>query len=75
VIYNRVPPSFPESSRFTVGKRGSPDTVRCTTRQSGVPGPSWCWLYTTNSFPILFFFFCHLSGTIIRGTPNTPKHD
>jgi hypothetical protein len=42
----------------------SPDTVRCTTGQSGEPGPSWCWLYTANSFPMTFFFtwqcFYHL---------------
>jgi hypothetical protein len=44
VIYSCVTPSFPEASWFTVGEPGAPDTVRCTTGQSGVPGPSWCWL-------------------------------
>jgi hypothetical protein len=59
VNYSRTPLRFPESSRFTAGQPGAPDTVRCTTRQSGVPGQSWCWLHTTNSFSFLFFFFCH----------------
>jgi hypothetical protein len=59
VNYSRTPLRFPESSRFTAGQPGAPDTVRCTTGQSGVPGQSWCWLHTSNSFPFLFFFFCH----------------
>jgi hypothetical protein len=59
VNYSRMPLHFPESSRFTAGQPGALDTVRCTTGQSGVPGQSWCWLHTANSFPFLFFFFCH----------------
>jgi hypothetical protein len=42
------------------GPATTPDpSVRCTTGQSSVPGQSWCWLHTTNSFRFLFFFFCH----------------
>jgi hypothetical protein len=37
VNYSRTPPNFPESSLFTGGQPGAPDTVRCTTRQFGVP--------------------------------------
>jgi hypothetical protein len=37
VNYSRTPPIFPESGLFTGGQPGAPDTVRCTTRQSGVP--------------------------------------
>jgi hypothetical protein len=59
VNYSRMPLRFPESSRFTADQPGAPDTVRCPTGQSGVPGQSWCWLHTANSFPFLFFFFCH----------------
>jgi hypothetical protein len=44
VNYSRTPPRFLESSWFTAGQPGTPDTVRCTTEQSGVPGQSWCWL-------------------------------
>jgi hypothetical protein len=40
VNYSRTPLCFPESSRFTAGQPGAPDTVRCTTGQSGVPCPS-----------------------------------
>jgi hypothetical protein len=40
VNYSRTPLSFPESSRFTVGQPSAPDTVWCTTGQSGVPNPS-----------------------------------
>jgi hypothetical protein len=58
VNYSCTPLRFPESSRFTAGQPDAPDTVRCTTGQSGVPGQSWCWLHTANSFPFLFFFFC-----------------
>jgi hypothetical protein len=35
--YNRTPPNFPESGLFTGVQPGAPDTVRCTTGQSGVP--------------------------------------
>jgi hypothetical protein len=59
VNYSRTPLRFPESSRFTTGQPRAPDTVRCTTGQSGVPRQRWCWLHASNSFPFLFFFFCH----------------
>jgi hypothetical protein len=38
--YSRTPLSFSESSQFTIDQPGAPDTVRCTTGQSGVTGPS-----------------------------------
>jgi hypothetical protein len=34
---------------------GAPDTVRCTTGQSGVPDRAESWLYTAKSFAPLFF--------------------
>jgi hypothetical protein len=37
VNYSRTPPAFPESGLFTRVQPGAPDTVRCTTGQSGVP--------------------------------------
>jgi hypothetical protein len=37
VNYSRTPPNFPESGLFTGVQPGAPDTVRCTTEQSGVP--------------------------------------
>jgi hypothetical protein len=35
--YSRTPSSKPESGEFTADQPGAPDTVRCTTGQSGVP--------------------------------------
>jgi hypothetical protein len=60
VIYSRTPLSSPESGMFTGGWSGAPDTVRCTTGQSGAPGPSCIWLYTANSIPNQFFLFLTL---------------
>jgi hypothetical protein len=37
VNYSGTPPSNPESGEFTADQPGAPDTVRCTTIQSGVP--------------------------------------
>jgi hypothetical protein len=36
VNYSRTPPNSPESGLFTGVQPGAPDTVRCTTRQSGM---------------------------------------
>jgi hypothetical protein len=36
VNYSRTPPNIPESGLFTRVQLGAPDTVRCTTGQSGV---------------------------------------
>jgi hypothetical protein len=38
--YSRMPLCFPETSRFTAGQPGTPDTIWYTTEQSGVPGQS-----------------------------------
>jgi hypothetical protein len=37
VIYSHVTPPIPESSQFAVGPAWAPDTVQCTTGQSGAP--------------------------------------
>jgi hypothetical protein len=37
VIYSHIALPIPESSQFTIGPAWAPDTVRCTTGQSGVP--------------------------------------
>jgi hypothetical protein len=37
VNYSRTPPQFLESGQFAGVQPGAPDTVRCTTGQSGVP--------------------------------------
>jgi hypothetical protein len=60
VNYSRTPPIFPESGLFTGGWPGAPDTVRCTTGQSGVPSRAGLWLYQAKSFAFFFFssFLC-----------------
>jgi hypothetical protein len=37
VNYSRTPPNIPESGQFAGSQPGAPDTVWCTTGQSGVP--------------------------------------
>jgi hypothetical protein len=37
VNYSRTPPNSPESGLFTGVQPGAPNTVQCTTEQSGVP--------------------------------------
>ena len=37
VNYSRTPSSNPESGEFALDQPGAPDTVRCTTGQSGMP--------------------------------------
>jgi hypothetical protein len=58
VNYSRTPPNFLESGLFTRGWPGAPDTVRCTTGQSGVPDRAESWLHTgilLQSFSSLLF--------------------
>jgi hypothetical protein len=59
VNYSRTPPSNPESGEFTADHPGAPDTVRCTTGQSGVPDRAKAWLHRAKSFPFPLFFFSH----------------
>jgi hypothetical protein len=60
VNYGRMPSIFPESGLFTGGCPGAPDTVWCTTGQSGVPSRAGLRLYQAKSFAFLFFssFLC-----------------
>jgi hypothetical protein len=55
VNYSHTPSSNPESGIFTGDQPGAPDTVRCTTEQSGVPGRVGLWPHTAKSFAIRFF--------------------
>jgi hypothetical protein len=55
VNYSRTPPNSPESGLFTGAQPGAPDTVRCTTGQSGVPDRAGLWLCSAKSFAILSF--------------------
>jgi hypothetical protein len=60
VNYSRTPPIFPASGVFTGAWPGTPNTVRCTTGQSGVPSRAGLWLYQAKYFAFLFFssFLC-----------------
>jgi hypothetical protein len=55
VNYSRTPPNFSREQLFTGDQPGAPDTVRCTTGQSGVPDRAGLWLHTAKSFAILSF--------------------
>jgi hypothetical protein len=55
VNFSRTPPIFPESGLFTGGWPGAPDTVSCTTGQSGVPSRAGLRLHPAKSFAILSF--------------------
>jgi hypothetical protein len=55
VNYSRTPPNFLESGLFTEDWPGAPDTICCTTGQSGVPRRAGLWLYQAKSFAFLSF--------------------
>jgi hypothetical protein len=57
--YSRTPLSSPESGLFHAEQPSAPDTVRCTTGQSGVPDRAEDWLYRAKSFPFHLVFFSH----------------
>jgi hypothetical protein len=54
VNYSRTPPKTPESGQFAGSLPGAPDTVRCTTGQSGVPDRAESWLLQPSPFLLLF---------------------
>jgi hypothetical protein len=59
VNYSRTSPNFLESGQFNEAQPGAPDTVRCSTGQSGMPDRAGLWLYQAKSFTTLFFFSSH----------------
>jgi hypothetical protein len=54
VNYSRTPQKTPESGPFTGSQPAPPDTVRCTTGQSGVPDRAESWLLQPSPFLLLF---------------------
>jgi hypothetical protein len=54
VIYSRTPPTRPECSQLIRRQPGAPDTVRCTTGQSGAPRLSIVLAARAKSFPTEF---------------------
>jgi hypothetical protein len=59
VNFSHESPQIPESWQSPPSQPRAPDTIRCTTEQSGVRGWCWFWLYKAISSPTLFFFSWH----------------
>jgi hypothetical protein len=57
VNYSRTSPVNSRERPVRSSQPGAPDTVRCTTGQSGAPRLSRLWLNKAISFPIRFFLF------------------
>jgi hypothetical protein len=57
VNYSRTSPVDSRERPVHSSQPGAPDTVRCTTGQSGAPRLSTLWLNKAISFPIRFFLF------------------
>jgi hypothetical protein len=57
VNYSRTSPVNSRERPVRSSQPGAPDTVWCTTRQSGAPSLSRLWLNNAISFPIRFFLF------------------
>jgi hypothetical protein len=55
VNYSRTPPKTPENGQFAGSQPDAPDTVRCTTGQSGVPSRAESWLHTDPLFQSFSF--------------------
>jgi hypothetical protein len=60
VIYSRTPLITSQEQPVDRLRPGAPDTVRCTTGQSGAPRPSCLWLNKAISFQLDFSCFQHL---------------
>jgi hypothetical protein len=55
VNYSRTPPSSSRERPVDQRQPGAPNTIQCTTRQSGAPRLNNSWLYTANSFSFCLF--------------------
>jgi hypothetical protein len=69
VNYSRTPSSKSQEQPGRQSQPGAPDTVRCTTGQSGAIRLSRLWLKEAISFPIQFFLFPALiHNTLVHKT-------
>jgi hypothetical protein len=57
VNYSRTPSTNSRERPVRPSQSGAPDTVRCTTGQSGAPDRTTFWLYTANFSLIRFLLF------------------
>jgi hypothetical protein len=60
VNYSRTPLTYSRERQVRLSQPGTPDTVRCTTGQSGAPRQSWFWLNKAISLQFVFSYFQHL---------------
>jgi hypothetical protein len=69
VNYSRTPPMKSREQRVRTSQPGAPDTVRCTTGQSGAPRLSRVLAARAKTFPIgLFLFPAHRHNTLVHKT-------
>jgi hypothetical protein len=64
VNFSRTPSANSREWPVRPSQPGAPDTVRCTTGQSGAPDRTESWLYRAKSFSISFLFFFSLFLTL-----------
>jgi hypothetical protein len=58
--YSRTPLIYSQERQVHLSQPGTPDTVRCTTGQSGAPRQRWLWLKQSYLSPICFLLFLAL---------------
>jgi hypothetical protein len=69
VNYSRTPLIPSREQQVHLSQPGAPDTVRCTTGQSGAPRQSWLWLKQSYLSPICFLLFLALRhNTLVHKT-------
>jgi hypothetical protein len=69
VNFSRTPLNSSRERQVRLSQPGAPDTVRCTTGQSGAPRLSKLWLNLAISFPTRFFLFPALRhNTLVHKT-------
>jgi hypothetical protein len=57
VNYSRTSLIYSRERQVRLSQPGTPDTVRCTTGQSGAPRQRWLWLKQSYLSPICFLLF------------------
>jgi hypothetical protein len=69
VNYSRTSPENSRERPVRSSQPGAPDTVWCTTGQSGAPRQSWLWLKQSYLSPICFLLFLALRhNTLVSKT-------
>jgi hypothetical protein len=63
VNYSRTPSANSRERLLRPRQPGAPDTVRCTTGQSGAPDRTESWLFTAKSLHLSSFLFLSVSYT------------